>query len=87
MTQTLELHGVPDELIKKLDDRLREIGKDRERYMIDLIERDLNAPTLSQILEPFRKQVADSGMTDEELEQLFGESREEAHQERRGGQG
>jgi hypothetical protein len=84
VTQTLEVHGVPEELVRKLDDRLREVGKDRETYMIDLIERDLNAPTLSEILEPFRKQVAESGITDDELDQLFQEAREEVYQARVG---
>lgn len=77
MAHTLEVPGVPDEIYRKLDERLRETGQDRTDYMIALLRRDLQAPTLSEILAPFRSQVAASGVSDEELEQLFQDARDE----------
>ncbi len=72
MTHTIELPGVPDELIKRLDERLRETGQDRAEYLIRLIERDLAHPaTVDEILEPFRQGFKESGMSEEELTELI----------------
>ena len=38
-------------------------------------------PSLDEILAPFRTQVADSGVSDAELDRLFSEARDELHRE------
>ncbi len=59
-------------LEKRLADRAHQNGTDVPGYVGGLIERDLDIKAkLDEILGPFRKQVAESGVTDEELDQLF----------------
>ncbi len=82
-THTIEVTGIPDELLKQLDDRIRERGGDRAAYVRKLIAKDLKTtPTLSEVLAPFRRQVEEGGITDEELDTLFEEAREEVYREK-----
>jgi hypothetical protein len=37
----------------------------------DLVEHAVTRPSIHEILAPFRKQVAESGMSDEELDDFF----------------
>ena len=80
MAQTLLVPNVPDDIVQRLDARLRETGKDRSAYLLGLLERDLQIPSLDDLLAPFRSQVAASGLSDEELDSVFREAREEVHQ-------
>jgi hypothetical protein len=80
MTLTLNL---PPETERKLIERATQTGQDVTLLARELIERGLNTtPTIDEILAPFRRQVAESGMTDEELDRLFQEEREEVWQQR-----
>ena len=79
---TIEVTGIPEETLRLLDERVRQQGVDRGGYIRHLLDKDLHSPTLSELLAPFREQVAQSGMSEEELDQLFEEAREEAYQER-----
>jgi hypothetical protein len=68
---------------RKLQQRAAETGQDIKSYVQQLIEKDLGAePTVAEALAPFRKQVAESGMTDEQLETFFEEVRQEVWQEK-----
>lgn len=50
-------------------------------YVERLIERDVRqAQTFDEILAPFRQEVAESGMTDEELDALFHDARRKVFQ-------
>lgn len=40
--------------------------------------------TTEELLEPFRRQVQESGLTDDELDKLFDEAREEVWREKQG---
>ncbi len=73
VTRTIELSGVPEELIKRLDERLREVGQDRAEYLINLIQRDLERPTLTlrEIFAPVREEIRESGISDTELDTFF----------------
>ncbi len=75
MPYTLQVPDVPDEIVSRLDERLREMGQDRSTYLLSLLQRDLQPHTLDQILAPFHAQVAASRLSDEELETLFEEAR------------
>jgi hypothetical protein len=79
---TIEVTGIPEETLRLLDERIRQQGGDRAGYIRYLLDKDLHSPTLSELLAPFREQVAESGMSEEDLDQLFAEAREEAFQER-----
>lgn len=79
---TIEVTGISEETLRLLDARVRQQGGDLSEYIRTLLDKDLHAPTLSELLAPFRAQVAKSGMSEEDLDHLFAEAREEAFQER-----
>jgi len=93
---TIEVTGVPDDLLKLLDERVRQSGSDRTEYILKLLQRDLleTSPqshedarphadmTFEELLSPVHQQVKESGMTGEELDDLFEEIREEVWQEK-----
>jgi hypothetical protein len=79
---TIEVTGISEETLRLLDERVRQQGCDRAEYIRHLLDKDLHSPTLSELLAPFRQQVAESGMSEKDLDQLFAEAREEAYQER-----
>ena len=82
MTQTIEL-PLPEELLRLLDDRAKTAGLAREAYIRDVLLEVVNAqPSVSEVLAPFRNQVADSGISDEGLERLFSQARDECYRER-----
>lgn len=92
---TIEVTGIPDDLLKLLDERVRQAGIDRTEYILKLLQRDLlSTPpqshrdarpdadmTLAELLLPVHQQVKESGITEEELDDLFEEIREEVWQE------
>ena len=80
-TRTIEVTGISEETLNLLDERVRQQGGDRAGYIRHLLDQDLHSPTLSELLAPFREQVAESGLSEEELDQLFAEAREEAFHE------
>ena len=75
---------LPPETERKLVERAALVGVDVYALARELIERGLaTAPTLEEILAPFRREVAQSGLSDEELDALFREQRE-GHSQSRG---
>jgi hypothetical protein len=68
---------------EKLRECAARSGEDVTGYVQRLIEKHGDAqPMVSEALAPFRRQVAESGMSDAELETFFEEVREEVWQER-----
>jgi hypothetical protein len=83
MTITLDL---PEEMERKLLEQAARTGRDVPTLVRELIERGIEAgPTIDDILAPFRRQVAESGMTDAELDAFFEGVREEVWREHQGG--
>jgi len=77
MTVTLELEP---EVESRLAEKAKSKGFDVNGYIKKLIEKDVNREqTIDEILAPFRKSVEESGMTDEELDNLFTEARKEVY--------
>ena len=77
MTRTIEV-PLPEELLKLVDERARSTGLQREAYIRAVLSKDVTGePCISEILAPFRDQVAASGISDEELDRLFAEARDE----------
>ena len=80
--RTIEI-PLPDELLQLVDERARTAGVPREAYIRAVLSRDVSAePSISEILAPFRDQVESSGISDDALDQLFSEAREEARTDR-----
>ena len=55
----------------KLAEQAAVRGQDISAVASDLIEQAITRPTVDEVLASFRKQVADSGMSDEELDAFF----------------
>jgi hypothetical protein len=54
----------------KLAERAASSGQDISSVASDLIEQSAARPNVDEVLAPFRKQVAQSGMSDEELDEF-----------------
>lgn len=76
---------VPEEAKMALEQRARERGfGDIAKYVERLITTDLlAAKSFDEILAPIRKTFQESDMSENELDALFEEAREEAYQERK----
>jgi pantoate kinase len=64
-----------------LRERANARGEDIAAYAARLLHDALNAPSVDELLAPFRRQVAESGMTDKELNDLCEELRQEVWME------
>ena len=70
-TETAVTLRLSDLARAKLLEQAAKNGQDISAAASDLIERAVTQPTIDQVLAPFRKQVAESGMSDEELDAFF----------------
>ena len=77
MTLTISL---PKEVGAALADRAKLRGQEATEFVADLVTHEVRSPSLDEILAPFRRQVEASGITDEELDNLFTEARKEVFQ-------
>lgn len=81
---------VPDETKSALEQRARERGySDVTKYVERLISTDLlAAKSFDEILAPIRKTFQETGTSEDELDSIFEEAREEVYQKqkRRNGQ-
>jgi len=82
MTRTIEI-PLPEELLRRVDEKARSTGLQREAYIRAVLSKDVaGEPSISEILASFRDQVAASGISDEELDRLFAEARDELYAEK-----
>jgi hypothetical protein len=80
MTVVLELKPEIEEALQK---KAKANGFEVNIYLEKLIEKDVDrAKTLDEVLAPFRREVEESGITDDELDALVEEAREEIYQEK-----
>lgn len=80
MTVVLELKPETEKALQK---KAEAKGFSVNGYVEKLVEKDIeNAKTLAEILAPFRREVEESGMSEEELDALIEETREEIYQEK-----
>ncbi|HSK70226.1 MAG TPA: hypothetical protein VK892_00920 [Pyrinomonadaceae bacterium] len=83
-TMTLTIQ-VPKSIGAILEEKARSSGKEIAEYVEDLIEKDIDRPkTLDEILAPVRKNFAESGMTEEELDELIESERQAMWEEKHG---
>ncbi len=74
MVVTIELKPEVEALLVK---RAASQGCDVKDYVQKVIEKDVRSPdTFDEILAPFRREVAQSGVTEQELDQVFKEARQ-----------
>ena len=75
--------NIPAEMQEKLQQRAVASGQNVEAYVERLIEKALSGPpSIEELLAPVRKEFAESGMTEDELDALIEEAREEVWQEK-----
>lgn len=81
MTLSIE---IPAETRRRLEERAGRMGQTIEAVALELIARGVEEPrSIDSILAPFRREVEASGITDEELDDLFESEREAIHREKR----
>jgi len=87
MERTIEVAGISDELLVRLDERARQIGVDRNSYVRKLIERALAPPnsatTLGELLAPVHDFTEAHSISEDEIERLFNEELSESRRQRR----
>ncbi len=55
----------------KLTEQAAQSGRPLDEVASELLEQAVARPSVDELLAPFRKQVAESGMSDEELDDFF----------------
>lgn len=79
MTVVLKLKPETEKALQK---KAQAEGFEVNVYLEKLVEKDIEeTKTLAEILAPFRREVEDSGISDEELDALVEQAREEVYQE------
>ncbi len=73
---------LPPETEEALRERANVRGEDVEIYAARLLQDAMMAPDVEELLRPFRQQVNNIGTTDEELERLCEELRQDAWDQR-----
>ena len=85
MTLTIQ---VPKNIGAVLVEKARNQGKDVAEYVENLIEKDIDRrKTLDEILAPLRKDFAESGMTEDDLDELIESERQAMWEEKNGRRG
>jgi hypothetical protein len=78
LTETSVTLRLSERARAKLAEQAAQSGLDISAVASDLIEHAVSRLSVDDVLAPFRKQVAESGMSDEELDAFF-RSELEAH--------
>ena len=88
MDTTIQITGLPETIIAKLGERAEKIGATTPDYVRYLIEEDLVSPMSARVLyAPVREQVKESGIADDELDDLLEKARDEVYREKFGSRG
>jgi hypothetical protein len=70
-TETPVMLRLSERARAKLAEQAANSGQDISAVASDLIEQATARSSIDEVLAPFRKQVAESGMSDEELDAFF----------------
>jgi hypothetical protein len=82
MTRSIEI-PLSEELLRRVDEKAQSAGLERDVYIRAVLSKEVTGElSISEILSSFRDQVAASGTSDEELDRLFRETRDETYQTR-----
>ncbi len=83
LIDTIEVKGLSESVVKAVGERAEEIGTTKEDYVRYLIEEDIAASLNMRLLfAPVREQIKQSEISEDELDNLLEEAREESFQER-----
>ena len=63
--------SISEDVVARLKERAAESGETMPAYAAKVLSETVTRPTIDEILAPFRKQVAESGMSDEALDDFF----------------
>ncbi|MCK6484545.1 MAG: hypothetical protein L6R00_10480 [Phycisphaerae bacterium] len=81
---TLEVSLSPD-TEAKLRERAAASGKDVVAYVVEAVEEKLRTPaSLAELLAPIHAATRQSGMSEDEIDTLIEETRDEVHAEKQG---
>jgi hypothetical protein len=84
LTDTIQVSGLSEAVVEAVSKRAKEVGATTEEYVRYLIEEDVASPLNIRVLyAPVREQIKASGTSDEELDDLLEEAREEVCRENR----
>lgn len=85
-TEVLTIDGLTTDTLRVIDERAILTGKSREEYVVSVLERDAKMPlSLRELYAPVREQIAESGISEDELDALIEAAREESWRERQAG--
>jgi len=73
---------VPNEIKPILEEKAAASGQDIKAFIEGMVKAQVLRPTLDEILSPVRQEFAESGMTEDELDDFLNEVREEVWQEK-----
>ncbi|MGI8467539.1 MAG: hypothetical protein ACR2N3_03725 [Pyrinomonadaceae bacterium] len=84
LTDTIEVSGLSESVVKAVSERAKEVGVATEEYVRYLIEEDVASPLNIRLLyAPVREQIKVNGISETELDDLLEEAREEVYRESR----
>lgn len=83
METTTVTINFPKDVGSVLEKRAEASGQDVETYIKNLVETQTKKMTLDETLAPIRQAVENSGLTDDELDDVFRQARKEVSQERK----
>ncbi|MGI8641514.1 MAG: hypothetical protein ACR2MG_16410 [Pyrinomonadaceae bacterium] len=84
LTDTIEVLGLSEAVVEAVNERAKEVGTTTEEYVRYLIEQDIASPLNVRVLyAPVREQIKASGISEEDLDALLEEAREEVYQKSR----
>jgi len=82
LTDTIQVSGLSEAVVEAVKERAKEVGVAAEEYVRFLIEEDIASPLNARVLyAPVREQIKASGISDEDLDVLLEEAREEVFRE------
>lgn len=82
LTDTIQVSGLSEAIVEAVSERAKEVGVGTEEYVRYLIEEDVASPLNVRVLyAPVREQIKASGVSEEELNALLEEAREEVYRE------
>ena len=91
MERTIEVPGISEELLARLDRSAHDIGVDRNSYLRSLIERAVAPPgaatTLAELLNPVHDFTEAHGISEEEIQRFFDQQLAESRRKRRADEG
>jgi hypothetical protein len=73
---------LPNDVTAALEKKALADGESVAGYIESLLKKQVIRPSIDEILSPFRQQFAESGMTEDELDEFVDEIREEIYQEK-----